>query len=137
MLTKELIIAVVDNGNELLMRKKPAGSFPYTEMWYLFGCEHVPRQNDERTMKEYLNKEIGIEVDVDSRSIPSAQETKPDHDGVTKLFTYTNLLCHYVSGIPQIPKGAEKIEWLLIEKLAEYDLVPPSVKLLREMGYMH
>ncbi len=134
--TKNLIIAVVDKGDALLMRKKPIGSAPYEETWYLFGCERISGQEDSMTMKDYLKKEIGIEVEVDLKSIPSAEETKPDHDGITKHFTYINLLCHYKSGVPLLPKGTEKIEWLPKDKLADYDLVPPSVKLLKGMGYM-
>jgi len=135
MSTKELIIAVVDNGDAILMRKKPEGSAPYAETWYLFGCERMAKQDDPKTVKEYLKKEIGIEVDVDSQLIPFANETKQDHDGITKLFIYINLLCHYVSGTPKVPKGAEKVEWIPKDKLADYDLVPPSVKLLKSMGY--
>ena len=132
--TKEMIIAVVDKGDAILMRKKPAGSLPYRETWYLFGCERVPSKDDSTTIKEYLKNEIGIVVDVDSRSIPFAQETKADHDGVTKCFIYVNLLCHYVSGTPRLPMGAEKIEWIPKNMLSGYDLVPPSVRLLKTLG---
>jgi len=134
--TKELIIAVVDNDDAILMRKKPLGSLPYTETWYLFGCERIQSQDDIKTMKEYLKSVVGIDVDIETGSISSERETKQDHDGVTKIFAYTNLLCHYLGGAPRVPSGALKIEWIPKDKLAEYDLVPPSVKLLKTMGYM-
>ncbi len=37
MKTKILNIAVIENNGKVLMRKKPDGSLPYKETWYLFG----------------------------------------------------------------------------------------------------
>lgn len=46
--TKELIIAVVEKDDAILMRKKLAGSKPYEEMWYSFGCERISSQDDPK-----------------------------------------------------------------------------------------
>jgi hypothetical protein len=133
---KELIIAVVEKDGSILMRKKPAGSPPYQETWYSFGCERIPNQDDPKTLKNYLKTEIGIDVEVDNKQIPFGNEIKKGHDGVTKLFIYINLLCRYLDGAPIVPKGAEKVEWIPKEKLGKYDLVPPSVKLFKILGYI-
>lgn len=39
MQTKVLIVGVVKNNGAILMRKKPDGSPPYKEAWYIFGAE--------------------------------------------------------------------------------------------------
>ncbi len=134
--TKELIIAVIEKDNSTLMRKKPAGSLPYKETWYSFGCEEIVGQDNQITTKDYLKKEIGIDVKISPQSIPSASEIKTDHDGVEKNFIYSYLICEYLDGEPQVPNGAEKVEWIPKNKLSEYDIVPPSVDLFRVLGYM-
>jgi hypothetical protein len=69
-MTKELIIAIIEKDGSILMRKKPYGSPPYNETWYLFGCDRIPSQNDSVTIKNYLKLELGIDVLVDNKSIP-------------------------------------------------------------------
>lgn len=134
--TKELIIAVVEKNDAILMRKKPDGSPPYKETWYIFGCEPKPDQNNEDVIKDYLKSELGIDVEVENKIIDPDTEIKADHDGVTKTFIYRNLLCKYLSGEPKVPVGAEKVAWIPKAELSDYDLVPPSRKLLRKLGYV-
>lgn len=134
---KELLIAVIENDNSILMRKKPMGSLPYKETWYLFGCERIPNQDDLITIKNYLKSELSIEVEVDEKLFPSDSEIKKDHDGIEKKFIYTNFKCHYLSGAPKIPTGIEKVEWIPKDKINEYDIVSPSIKLLKTIGYLN
>lgn len=133
---KDLIIAVIEKDNSILMRKKPEGSFPYKETWYLFGCEQIPTQDNPTTIKNYLKSTIGIDVEVDNKLIPFGTEIKEDHDGITKIFTYVNIRCVYLGGEPKIPNGAERVEWVKKDELKNYDLVPPSRKLLEDIGYI-
>ena len=133
--TKELVIAIVERDDVVLMRQKPEGSSPYKETWYSFGCDRIPNQDDRTNIKNYLKDTIGIDVEVDNQSITPAFEIKEDHDGVEKNFIYINLICKYLSGIPKVPQGAIRVEWIPKDKLSEYDIVPPSVKLLKDLGY--
>ena len=133
---KELIIAVIEKDDSILMRKKPAGSPPYKETWYLFGCERIPRQDDPTTLKNYLKIELGVDVEVYNEVIPFGAEIKTDHDGVEKNFIYINLKCKYLGGTPKLPEGVEKVEWIPKNKLSEYDIVPPSLKLFKGLGYI-
>ncbi len=136
LLTKELLIAVIEKDDTLLMRKKPAGSPPYTETWYSFGCEKIEGQDNKQTIVQYLKDAIGVDVVIDTLKIPPAGEIKKDHDGVEKQFIYHNFLCKYVEGEPKIPAGAERVEWIQKERLHEYDIVPPSVELLTDLGFL-
>jgi len=135
MQTKTLAIAVIKKGNQVLMRKKPEGSKPYKETWYLFGCEFAPEDDQKEALKKYLSNQIGITVEV-TQEFGSAEETKEDYDGETKQFVYLNMLCAYISGEPRVPEGTERVEWVEIEKLREYDIVPPSVELFKKLGYL-
>ena len=117
------------------MRKKPEGSPPYKETWYLFGCEKISTQEDGETIKNYLKTELDIDVEV-IKGLEGNSEIKHDHDGIEKNFIYTNLLCKYIGGNIKTPEGAEKVEWIPKDELKEYDLVPPSAKLLKKLGYL-
>jgi len=133
---KNLIIAVIENDNSILMRKKPEGSLPYKETWYLFGCEVIPTQDNSKTIKDYLKSTLGIEVEIDTQSVSYGTEEKVDHDGILKFFIYINLKCIYRNGELRTPEGVERVAWIEKNKLKEYDLVPPSKKLLEELGYI-
>ncbi len=133
---KELLIAIIEKDNSVLMRKKPTGSPPYNETWYLFGCEPVHSQDNLATIKNYIKHELDIDVEPINESLPPDFETKPDHDGIEKLFIYLYLRCTYISGTPKIPEGIEKVEWIPKDNLGDYDLVPPSVKILKKLRYI-
>ena len=134
--TKKLIIAVIEKDGSILMRKKPLDSPPYKETWYLFGCEPVSNQDNPTTIKNYLKSELGIDVEISNESILPDLEIKQDHDGIKKNFIYINLRCKYLGGTPKIPKGAERVRWIPKDKLSEYDIVPPSVKLFKKLGWL-
>ena len=132
---KQVIVAIIENGSKILLRKKPNGSPPYKETWYLLGTEAVVGEDINKTITNYLKNEVGIEVEL-VREIGKDEEIKQDHDGKTKRFIYTDILWKYKNGEPILPMGTEKIEWVEKEKLKSYDLVPPSVALFKKIGYI-
>jgi 8-oxo-dGTP pyrophosphatase MutT (NUDIX family) len=133
--TKILVIAIVKKDDRILMRKKPDGSLPYKETWYSFGGELVSNKTPEQILQAVLIEQAGIEIEL-KEQISWATEIKNDVDGVEKLFVYLNTICEYKSGDLVPGKGIEKLEWVSIDKLSEYDIVPPSKKLFRSLGYL-
>ena len=132
---KTLLIALIENDDgDVLMRKKPFGSAPYKETWYIFGCEQIEGKKDEQTLFEYLKNDFGIETK-SLVKIGEDHETKQDHDGIVKDFKYIDYSCIYHKGDVKIPKGIEEIKWIPKNKLSEYDIVPPSLKLFKKLGY--
>lgn len=132
---KTLLMAVIEKDAAILMRKKPAGSPPYHEMWYLFGCEKDLMKDDTETLAEYLFNTLGIVVN-NFLEIGQDGEVKEDHDGIVKQFVYINFTCIYQEGEIKIPEGIEKVSWIPKTELAQYDIVPPTVILLKELQYM-
>ncbi|MDB5186877.1 MAG: hypothetical protein JWM07_349 [Candidatus Saccharibacteria bacterium] len=136
MQTKVLIVGVVKNDGAILMRKKPAGSPPYTETWYIFGAEATADVNpDDAIIAEVLAKS-GVTVKVTSK-ISWDTEVKHDLDGIEKFFVYLDVECEYVSGDIQAAEGIEKIEWVKYADLDSYDIVPPSRILFEKLGYLN
>lgn len=118
------------------MRKKPAGSPPYNETWYIFGAEATyDVQPDQAVIAEVLAKS-GITVSVTNK-VSWDTEVKHDLDGVEKFFIYLDVECKYVSGDIQPAEGIEKIEWVKPEDLSEYDIVSPSLILFKKLGYLN
>ena len=118
------------------MRKKPAGSPPYAETWYIFGAEATASVDpNEAIIAEVLTKS-GVTVRVTNK-ISWDTEVKNDLDGIEKFFIYLDVECEYISGEIRVAEGIEKIEWVKPEDLASYDIVPPSRILFEKLGYLN
>ncbi|GHU07304.1 hypothetical protein FACS189431_1640 [Alphaproteobacteria bacterium] len=137
MKTKILNIAVIENGGKILMRKKPDGSLPYKETWYSFGGEVVDGISPEQAAKDIVKKQTGIDISL-RENVGWDTEIKNDLDGERKQFIYLDSIFDYTGGDLEIGEGEniEKLEWIPIGKLPEYDIVPPSVELYKKLGYM-
>lgn len=136
MQTKVLIIAIIENQNgEVLLRKKPDGSMPYKETWYMFGAELQPGIAVEELLIDHIRNQVGITVQLKDQ-IGWDTEVKQDIDGIEKQFVYLDTICEYSSGELTLTNGIEKLEWVAKDRLAEYDNVPPSVKLFEKLGWL-
>lgn len=136
MQTKVLIVGVVKKDGAILMRKKPDGSPPYKETWYIFGAEATPSSSPDQAIIDEVLAKSGVTVKV-SNKISWDTEVKIDLDGVEKFFVYLDIECDYVSGEIQAAAGIEKIEWVKYEDLSSYDIVPPSRILFEKLGYLN
>lgn len=132
---KILIIGNIKKNDSVLLRKKHAGSKPYKETWYSFGCEFSAGDNPADIFISYIKNYIEITIS-EGKKLFWDEEIKEDHDGIIKHFIYLVYEFYYVSGDIVVPKELEKVEFIKIEKLQNYDVVPPSVKLFRRIGYI-
>jgi len=136
MQTKVLIVAIVKKDNNILMRKKPDGSLPYKETWYIFGAEVTAGVDVDRAIIDEVFIKSGISVSVKNK-ISWDTEVKYDHDNIEKFFVYLDVECEYVSGDIIVGEGIEKIEWVELGDLSSYDIVPPSRVLFEKLGYLN
>ncbi len=136
MQTKVLIVGVVKKDDAILMRKKPAGSPPYAETWYIFGTEATSDVDPDQAIIDEVRVKSGVTVSVKNK-ISWDTEVKNDLDGIEKFFVYLDVECEYVSGDIVIGEGIEKIEWVKPEDLSSYDIVPPSRILFEKLGYLN
>lgn len=132
---KTLVIGVVQKDDTILMRKKPEGSLPYKETWYLFGGELTPEVTKEEAIVNEVRNKAGIDIKV-VKPLSKDSEVKKDLDGIEKKFIYFDVLCEYLNGEPVPGEGIEKLEWIPINSLGDYDIVPPSRKLFKKLGYI-
>jgi hypothetical protein len=135
MQTKVLIVGVVKKDGAILMRKKPAGSPPYEETWYIFGAEATADTDPDQAIIEEVRAKSGITAAIKNK-ISWDTEIKKDLDGIRKFFVYLDVECEYVSGEIVVAEGIEKIEWVSRDRLATYDIVPPSRVLFEKLGYL-
>jgi len=133
---KVLIVGVVKKDDAILMRKKPDGSPPYKQTWYIFGAEATSNVDPDQAIIDEVLAKSGVTVKVTNK-ISWDTEVKNDLDGIEKFFVYLDVECEYVSGDIQIAEGIEKIEWVSPEDLASYDIVPPSRILFEKLGYLN
>jgi hypothetical protein len=133
--TKVLIVAVVKKDGAILMRKKPAGSPPYKETWYIFGATATHSVDPDDAIIAEIYGKSGITVSV-QKKISWDTEVKKDLDGIEKFFVYLDVECQYESGAIVVAEGIEKIEWVKLKDLYRYDIVPPSKTLFKKLGYV-
>jgi ADP-ribose pyrophosphatase YjhB (NUDIX family) len=131
--TKVLIVGVVMKGDAILMRKKPDGSPPYTETWYIFGAVATAQESTEDAIKNEVRIKAGVEISVVNK-ISWDTEVKKDLDGVEKFFVYLDVLCEYKGGELTAPPDVEKLEWVHKADLSSYDIVPLSRVLFEKLG---
>lgn len=130
-----MIIGVITNGNKVLMRKKSDGSLPYKETWYLFGGELTSSVSPKEAIQKQIEKQAGIKINL-IKPLACDTEIKKDHDGIKKLFVYLDYLCEYVSGVLKPSADIERLEWVEINNLKDYDIVPPTKVLFKKLGYL-
>lgn len=132
---KILIIALIKNGDAILFRKKPQGSPPYKETWYMFGTELKEVHSWQAQIVEAIKNQTGIKITI-TKTLSWDTEIKPDETGTETGYIYLDCECKYVSGDLTLSTGIEKLEWVPITELKNYDIVPPSIKLLTKQGYL-
>ena len=79
--------------------------------------------------------QTGINIAV-TNTLSWDTEIKPDESGRQTFYIYLDCECKFVSGDLVPGPGIEKLEWIPIADLKNFDIVPPSVKLLNRQGYL-
>jgi len=132
---KILIVGNIRKGDSVLLRKKFHGAKPYIETWYSFGCELKPDESPKDTFIQYIKECLGIVV-APLNHLSWDSETKVDHDEIRKFFIYLEIECDYLSGKIAVPKDLEKVEFVPVSDLSKLDIVPPSMKMFKRLGYI-
>lgn len=134
MKTVLMAIAVIKKDDQILIRKFDPAKNPYQEPWGLFGG----RLEGGGTVVEMLNRELqerwNMTVTIEEQ-LTWDEDQKKDHDGEEKRFIYLDALCKLESGSPEPVNPNEELKWVSIDKLTEYQQVPPGVRLFKKLGY--
>lgn len=125
-------IAVIKDGNKVLLRKMDPAKSPYKEPWALFGG----RVEEEDSIADALNSELMARWNFSVSVVEKLwwdEEIKVDHDGEEKRFIYLDVLCIVERGAPSPVNRNEVLEWVAIEDLDDYDINQPSKTLLQRL----
>lgn len=132
MQTVLMAVAVVKDGDKVLLRKMNPRKSPYNQLWALFGG----RIFDDGSVADALNSELstrwGFTVRIDER-LWWDEEIKIDYDSEEKRFIYLDVICSLTSGAPR-PGEGELLEWVSELDLEQYDLNPPTRILIDRLG---
>lgn len=126
------VISHIKKDDAFLFRKKPEGSLPYKETWYGFGALlDGENQDPQKAIIDSVKVRTGIDIKV-VEYLWWDTESKVDLDGEEKFFVYLHTVSEYSSGELKLSDGIEKLEWIPITSLGDYDIVPPSKKFLQK-----
>lgn len=135
MKTVLMAVAVIEKGDQILIRKFDPARNPYQEPWGLFGG----RLEGDGDVVEALNHELqerwNVTVSI-ARRVGWDQEQKIDHDNEKKRFIYLDALCNLETGDPKSTNPNEELKWVSITDLHNYELNPPSTNLLKDLGFI-
>jgi len=135
MKTVLMAIAVIRRDNQILIRKFDPAKNPYKEPWGLFGG----RIEGDGTVVEMLNRELkerwNMTVKIHEQ-LTWDEDQKVDHDGEEKRFIYLDALCTLESGDPKPVNPNEELKWISLDEIAEYQQVPPGVRLFKKLGWL-
>lgn len=132
MQTVLMAVAVVRDGDKVLLRKMNPQKSPYKELWALFGGRIVGDGSVVDALNSELSARWGFTVRVDKK-LWWDEEIKVDHDGEEKRFIYLDVICSVLSGDLR-PGEGELLEWVLNAEAEKYDLNPPTRILLNRLG---
>ena len=128
-------VAVVKDGDKVLLRKMDPLKSPYDQLWALFGG----RVESESSVNEALNKELMNRWNFSVSIVEKLwwdEEIKVDHDGKEKRFVYLDAICNIAEGNPDPVNQNETLEWVSVNNLREYAINPPTKTLLTRIGYL-
>ena len=128
-------IAVVKDGDKVLLRKMDPLKSPYDQLWALFGG----RVESESSVNEALNIELMNRWNFSVSIVEKLwwdEEVKVDHDGEEKRFVYLDAICNIAEGNPDPVNQNETLEWVSVNNLREYAINPPTKTLLTRIGYL-
>lgn len=134
MKTVLMAVAVIKKDDQILIRRFDPARNPYQEPWGLFGGRLEGDGDVAKALNRELQERWNMTVKIVKR-IGWGQEQKIDHDDEEKRFIYLNALCELEDGDPKSTNPNEELKWVNISELHEYQLNPPSAKLLTELGY--
>ena len=132
--TKILLIALIKHEDKILFRKKPQGSPPYKETWYMFGAD-LNGLDWQSLLIDSIKAQTGINITIE-KTLGWDTEAKPDSAEENTFYIYLDCQCGYIDGELKPQPGIEKLAWIPISELKKYDIVPPSIKLLTRQGYL-
>lgn len=131
-----MTVAVVKDGNKILIRKMDPERSPYEQLWALFGGRI---EDNEGSVGDSLNQELNSRWNFTASIVEKLwwdEETKVDHDGEEKRFIYLDVICEIENGQPRPLNEKEILEWVEISNLRNYDLNPPTKTLLKRLEYL-
>ena len=130
-----MLIAIIRDGDKILLRKFDPSKNPYKEDWGLFGGSVGDGLLIESANKDF-KKRWNMELEL-TKELWWDSETKIDHDGEEKQFIWLDAECKITEGSPEsVGNPNEELRWVHINELSSLDHVPPSKKVLEKMGFL-
>ncbi len=136
MQTVLMVITVVKDKNNILIRRVDPEKNPYNEPWALFGGRILGVGTVNDLLNEELKKRWSFTAKI-TEKLWWDEDIKIDHDNEEKRFVYIDAMCEIIEGEQKPINKNEKLEWVAISDLSKYEFNPPSVILLKKLNYIN
>ncbi|SDS50088.1 8-oxo-dGTP diphosphatase [Formosa sp. Hel1_31_208] len=119
----EVTAAIIEEGDKFLIARRAKGKH-LAGYWEFPGGKIEAGETAEACLSRELNEEFQINVSVNNFVGESVYEY-PNKKIILKAFT-----CRIISGEIQL-NDHDKIEWITIDEIKQYDLAPADIPLIR------
>jgi len=155
MLERYIVVAIIQNGEEIILGKKSKGRPPYPDVWHTPGGGvdnfdeakkfYSQRNFDNEFFHKELQREMREELNVEIKNIrnivpqfrsePRQAETKNKFGEMTHYY-FLEYLCDYAGGKLMAGDDLAEAKWVSKEKLKNIPLTPPSQEMYKELGWL-
>jgi len=127
-------VALIEKDGKILMGNKASGVGPYPDTWRLPGGGIEEGETPEDAVKREVMEEVGLEV-LEVEKIGIYEDEEPNKNGEMIHYVF-NMFKVKISGNEKVSEEFPEINWIEKDKLNEYPLARPSVKLFKDLGYL-
>ena len=132
---KVAAIAVIRDGDKVLLGRKSPGREPYPDTWRLIGGGmELGKETPEQALKREVLEETGLEIkDIE----PIAWDTDTViRNGKETFYIYLQFTCNSTGGDPKAMDDLKSVSWINISELGGIKLNKPTIKLFRRIGLL-
>lgn len=136
MKTRIVVVSIIKKGNQILLGQKPEGIGPYPDTWRIpGGGVNLEKETCDQAMEREIREETNLEV-ANLKGIAWDTDIENDKNGIKTYFIFLQYTSDYRSGKIKPGDDMNKLKWVDLKDLPNYNLNRPSIKLFKKLGFI-
>ncbi len=129
-------VAVITNGDKVLLCRKPKDVGPYPNTWLIpgGGVNFGDETSKEALIRE-IHEETGLEID-NVKPLIFIEDREPDKKSVMTYFIHLVYTAEYSSGVAKAGDDVTELKWIPIKDIPKITVARPSVTTFKTLGWL-
>lgn len=130
------VVAVITNGTDVLLGRKPKDVGPYPNTWVIPGGGiNLGEETTEEALIREVHEETGLEIQ-DIKPLLFSTDTEPDKHGVPTYYIHLVYTATYKSGEIKAQDDVASLSWIPIKDLPTLTVARPSITTFKALGWL-